>query len=59
MPNKRINRKARKKISNVTFIVFTDASQTGFGGFVAEIEEPELVASWLDIEAIKSSIWRE
>ena len=39
--------------------MFTDASETGFGSFVAKIEELELVGNWSNEEATKSSTWRE
>eukprot|EP00057_Strongylocentrotus_purpuratus_P017653 XP_011672127.1 PREDICTED: uncharacterized protein LOC105442056 isoform X3 [Strongylocentrotus purpuratus] len=55
----RINGIEIKRLPFVAYTMFTDASETGFGGFVAEKEDLELVGSWSNVEAVKSSTWRE
>ncbi|CAG2187667.1 unnamed protein product [Mytilus edulis] len=42
-----------------TSVVYTDASGTGFGGYIVEYEESEVIGSWKPDEQVKSSTWRE
>ncbi|CAG2216869.1 unnamed protein product [Mytilus edulis] len=42
-----------------TSVVYTDASGTGFGGYIVEYEESEVIGSWKSDEQVKSSTWRE
>ena len=39
--------------------IFLDASGTGFGGYIADIPDREVVGSWSETESMLSSTWRE
>lgn len=41
------------------YSVYTDASESGYGGYVVENVDQDLVGSWSEIEMRKSSTWRE
>ena len=39
--------------------MFSDASGSGFGGFIEHLTDSELIGSWSENENGKSSTWRE
>ena len=39
--------------------MFSDASGSGFGGFIEHLTDSELIGSWSEAESGKSSTWRE
>ncbi|CAC5365114.1 unnamed protein product [Mytilus coruscus] len=42
-----------------TSVVYTDAPGTGFGWYIVDYEESEVIGSWKPEEQVKSSTWRE
>ena len=45
--------------NEISYSLFTDASKTGFGGYIEEVEGFEVNGSWSEMESVKSSTWRE
>lgn len=41
------------------FVLFSDASATGYGGYVLHINDSEVIGKWSDSEKKESSTWRE
>ena len=46
-------------VEQYSCIVYSDASGTGFGGYVVNIADNEVMGSWNAIESLNSSTWRE
>ncbi|KAL5010755.1 hypothetical protein ScPMuIL_013060 [Solemya velum] len=42
-----------------TISVYSDASDTGFGGYIDGIEDSEVIGTWSEFEAEQSSTWKE
>ena len=51
----------QKFVVSDTFSVmsYSDASATGFGGYIVDTKDSEVCGSWTAAEAIRSSTWRE
>jgi len=45
--------------AKIDYVVYSDASATGFGAYVLSLEGSEIVGTWTPGEAMKSSSWRE
>ena len=45
--------------NEISYSLFTDASKTGFGGYIKEVEGFEVNGNWSEVESVKSSTWRE
>lgn len=48
-----------ENIMECSYSVYTDASGEGYGGYVVEKENSDVVGSWSEREKEKSSTWRE
>lgn len=46
-------------IEQYSSVVYTDASGTGYGGYVVNLTDHEIMGSWNFIESCQSSTWRE
>ena len=46
-------------IEQYSSIVYSDASGTGYGGYVVNIIDNEVMGRWNSVESIQSSTWRE
>jgi hypothetical protein len=46
-------------IEQYSIIVYSDASGTGYGGYVVNIIDNEVMGRWNSVEGIQSSTWRE
>ncbi|XP_041453613.1 uncharacterized protein LOC121406809 [Lytechinus variegatus] len=55
----RLNGVSISRVKSCNCCLFTDASGTGFGAYVSEIPDLEVVGSWTDSEMKYSSSWRE
>ena len=56
---KKINGRAFIGIEATDKVMFSDASGSGFGGFIEHLTDSELIGSWSEAESAKSSTWRE
>ncbi|XP_069102077.1 uncharacterized protein [Argopecten irradians] len=41
------------------FVVYSDASATGYGGYILHVNKSEVLGEWTDTESKESSTWRE
>jgi hypothetical protein len=53
-----LNGQAIRTVVDHSSIVYSDASQTGFGGYVALRDDCQVSGQWSMVETVKSSTWR-
>lgn len=46
-------------IEQYSSIVYSDASGTGYGGYVVNVIDNEVMGRWNSVESIQNSTWRE